>query len=197
MTQADEERGGPFAALVARAAYDPEAARGLAAAYASLPEAMRSDLVDAVLVDAGVEGVPAGSALVPLLSAESDPAIAQRIADAIHAAGGAGLATKNTASAWAAGDANHGGAVLVRPLYADFVETWALSWQGERIEQSVFQPMLRSEDAEKQARDLKLAASFEPIPLSDISQLVASKLQTHSGASWPEGSERFRDLLGF
>src|SRR3954464_9838632 len=52
-------RVGPFGALIVAAATDPDAARGLASAYASLAVAARRRIIEAVLSDAIAEGISA------------------------------------------------------------------------------------------------------------------------------------------
>jgi hypothetical protein len=191
-------RAGPFGALLAAAARDPAAARGLALAYASLDVAGRERIVDAVVADAAAEGISASVALAPLLAVEEDPVVARVIADAIGREGGLGLEVSTGPRALLAGDEHAGGVLLVRPLHGTFVEVLALAWDRDRgVTHCVFDPLVDDGMAAANASRLPAALRFEEVPVGYAIDRIAPVLWSHRRAHGvlPPGVERFADLF--
>jgi hypothetical protein len=191
-------RLGPFGALLAAAARDPAAARGLALAYASLDAEGRSRIVQAVVDDAAAEGISASVALAPLLAVEEEPQIARAIADAIGRDGGLGLERSSGPRALLAGDERAGGVLLVRPLHGTFVEVLALAWDAERgVTHSVFDPLVDDAMASAHTSRLPSALRFEDVPVGYAIDRIAPVLWNHrrTHGTLPPGVERFADLF--
>lgn len=198
LANAGRGRAGPFGALLAAAARDPAAARGLALAYSSLDVLARAKIVEAVVADARAEGISASAALAPLLAVEEDAEVARSIADAINAEGGIGLASTVGARALVAGDELRGGVLLVRPLHGTFVEVLGLAWRRDGgVTHSLFDPLVDDSAASAHVSRLPADLRFEEMPMSYAIDLLAPVLWAHrrvSGAL-PPGVERFADLF--
>lgn len=191
-------RAGPFGALLAAAARDPAAARGLALAYGSLDVVGRGRIVEAVVADARAEGIAVSVVLAPLLSVEEDAENARAIADAIDAEGGRGLASTVGARALVAGDEARGGALLIRPLHGTFVEVLGVAWQrGEGLTHTVFEPLVDDSAASACLSRLPVDLRFEETPMRYAIDLLAPALWAHRRArrTLPNGVERFADLF--
>ena len=191
-------RGGPFGALLAAAARDPAAARGLAAAYGSLDVSARRKIVEAVLSDARAEGFSVSPALIPLLAVEEDTEIAQSIADAIGRDGGIGLESLVGPRALVAGDEEAGGVLLIRPLHGTFVEVLGLAWTREQgVSHAIFEPMVHDAAAAQQVANLPAGLRFEEMPMRFAIDRIAPVLWAHRRIHGmpPPGVERFADLF--
>jgi hypothetical protein len=190
---------GPFGALIVAAATDPDAARGLASAYASLAVAARRRIIEAVLSDAIAEGISASSALIALLAVEEDPELARLIADGLNAAGGDGLRSTVVPRALLAGDEERGGVLLIRPLHGTFVEVLALAWaRTDGVTHALFDPLLDDSAAASHTSRLPEGLRFEETPTQLAVDVLASVLWSHrlKHGSLPPGVERFADLFG-
>ncbi|MDB4975483.1 MAG: hypothetical protein JWN48_3824 [Myxococcaceae bacterium] len=190
---------GPFGALIVAAATDPDAARGLASAYASLAVAARRRIIEAVLSDAIAEGISASPALISLLAVEEDPDLARLIADGLNAAGGAGLRSTVAPRALLAGDEERGGVLLIRPLHGTFVEVLALAWaRADGVTHSMFDPLVDDSAAAAHVTRLPEGLRFEETPTQLAVDVLASVLWSHrlKHGSLPPGVERFADLFG-
>jgi hypothetical protein len=189
---------GAFGALVIAAARDSDAARGLALAYAALDRAGRWKIVDAVVADAGAEGISPCGVLASLLSVEEDTEVARHIADAIAAAGGSGLEATTRPRALVAGDEDTGGIILVRPLHGTFVEVLALAWKPEAgVTHALFDPMVHDGDALHHKASLPPGLRFESAPITFAIDLVTPVLWSHRRrhGALPPGVNRFADLF--
>lgn len=192
-------RVGPFGALLVAAATDPAAARGLAAAYASLAVAARRRIIEAVLSDALAEGISASPALIALLAVEDDPDLARTIADGLNAAGGDGLRSTVVPRALLAGDEERGGVLLIRPLHGTFVEVLALAWaRADGVTHAMFDPLVDDSAAASHIARLPEGLRFEETPTQLAVDVLASVLWSHrlKHGSLPPGVERFADLFG-
>ncbi len=191
-------RSGPFGALLAAAARDPAAARGLALAYGSLDVVGRGRIVEAVVADARAEGISASVVLAPLLAVEDDAENARAIAAAIDAEGGLGLESTVGARALVAGDELRGGVLLVRPLHGTFVEVLGLAWRrGDGLTHAVFEPLVDDSAASANLSRLPVDLRFEEMPMRYAIDLLAPVLWTHrrGNGALPPGVERFADLF--
>lgn len=188
-----------FGALVVAASNEPAAARGLAAAYSALQRDQRHSIVDAVVQDAGVEGVCASLVLASLLSVEEDAEVARHIADAMARLESPEAGTRVAARALVSGDERQGGVLIVRPLHGTFVEVLALAWDGDGagVSHSHFEPLVHHEQVSRTKRHLPSYLAFEEAPLSYAIDLVTAPLWSHrrKHGELPEGTERFADLF--
>jgi len=192
-------RVGPFGALIVAAATDPDAARGLAGAYASLAIGARRRIIEAVLADASAEGISASPALIALLAVEEDPELARLIADGLNSAGGDGLRSTVAARALFAGDEDRGGVLLIRPLHGTFVEVLALAWaRADGVTHAIFDPLVDDSAAGGHVARLPEGLRFEETPTQLAVDVLASVLWSHrlKHGSLPPGVERFADLFG-
>ena len=196
--QTKRGRAGPFGALLAAAARDPAAARGLALAYASLDIEARGHIVEAVVADARAEEISASAALASLLAVEEDAGLAHAIARAMEEDGGIGLEVLAGPRALVAGDEEKGGVLLVRPLHGTFVEALALSWdERDSITRSFFEPMIHDGDASHLVARLPEGLRFEEMPMRFVIDRLAPVLWAHRRrhGELPSGIDRFADLF--
>lgn len=195
--RADRGRNGPFAALLARANQDPDAARGLALGYAEHRPEERHDLVRSVVADARAEGISPARILAHLLSVEDDAGLARSIADTIRAEGEEALAPAEGPAGYVAGNTVHGAAALVQPLYGPFVELGGIVWRQGQLSHTVFEPLAHVDDVVEWVRGLDPALEFEATALRTAAHAAAARLWPHfraGGASSP-GFERLAGLF--
>jgi hypothetical protein len=192
----DRSRGGPFAALLARAAEEPGAAAGLAEAYGRLDVASRRRLVDAVVSDALGEGVSPGRVLLWLLSVEEDLDVAHAIAAALVEHAGAALAPESGPSGRLAGGVQDGAALLLQPADDGRVEGLIVRWRGGTLSESEFQPDLPEGELtawlERQPEPQWACA-----PVRDVVDAVTPVVWEHMrrGGTPPRGLARFAELF--
>ncbi len=170
---------GSFGALVAAAATEPEAARGLAAAYGSLPAHERARLLDAVIADARKEAISPAAVLASLLPTESDPALARRIAASLVASDPHALRPCSTGHALFGGDSVRGAILLVVPLYAGFVEVLTLEWDATGIVASHSVPLVRFDRAEGEAYRLPPELQAQPTPMDEALEQTRAAIWRH------------------
>jgi hypothetical protein len=188
----------PFGALLSAATQSPSAAQALALAYAEFDRTQRQLLIDAVLADAGNQGINASTVLAPLLAIEQDIELARNIASAIAATGGAGLRCDESCRVLLAGDGIEGCALLARPLYGRFVELLGLCWNREQgIANTLFEPIATTADMQRVARGLPRAGSLEEIPVAYAVDVIAAALWHHRRlhGELPQVVTRFADLF--
>jgi hypothetical protein len=135
----------PFDALLQAAESDPQAAEGLALAYASMARDEREKLLSTVIADArGAARSPAGP-LALLLSVEEDPRLAEAIAVALLEADDGALGGGSPDAGWIWGDEDDGGVAVVRRLHGGFVEVLRVAWAGGALDVER-EPLARSDD---------------------------------------------------
>jgi hypothetical protein len=198
LAKAQPRAAGPFAMLLAAAVESPQAAQGLALAYAALDREQRRSLVDAVLDDARPSGVSASAVLAPLLAVESDVDLARYVASAMSASGGAGLRCDASCRALLAGDAVDGAALLARPLHGRFVEVLGLSWRRDQgIVDTLFEPIATSADLNRHAQALSHPGTLEESPAAFAVDVIAAALWQHRRlhGTLPDLVTRFADLF--
>lgn len=137
----------PFEALVESARTDPDAAAGLALAYADLSVEARGALLS-VLIE---REAPSPEVLALLLGVEEDPELAERIASAMVP----GAPVEDEGRVW--GDASAGGVALLRGLHGAFVEGLAVRWDGDDLTVSTV-PLARAEASAQTCRRLGVPA---------------------------------------
>jgi hypothetical protein len=198
LAKAPEGPIGAFGALLTSAIEDPATARGLALAYASLETRFRLQIIDAIVNDAGVEGIGASAVLASLLPVEEDLEVARRIAEAMSVAGDRDLRTALRARAFLAGDEIDGGVLLVRPLHGAFVEALALAWNvASGITHSAFDPLAHHQDSRASEKALPSQLRFEEMPVAFAIDMVTTVLWNHRRlhGNLPECVEHFADMF--
>jgi len=177
LKKAFPSKGGVFGELLWRTVREPDLACTLALVYESLERDERNKLVQNVVVDARAEGIDISVLLVALLAVERDVQIARLIATEITVDGGEVLAPSCRANALRAGDEQRGGAIVVRPLYASFVEVYAIVWNSqEGITHALCEPIANAVDATQYAQHLPDGLAFNEAPLALAVDLVAKVL---------------------
>ena len=180
------------------ASREPNAARGLAMAYATLSVDQRHFIVDAVVNDAQVEGVCPSLVLASLLAAEDDAEVARHIADELASLETTELQSNSRTRALVAGDDRNGGLVVIRPLHGTFVEVLLLAWNLEEgITHALFEPLVHDASATQHLRQLPEDLLFEEMPVSFAIDLVTAPLWGHRRlhGRLPAEVERFADLF--
>ncbi len=168
---------GIFDGLLSRAVHEPELACDLALTYASLEGAARKKLVQTVVVDARADGIDISALLVALLVVERDVQIARLIATHMTVDGGQALAPAFRSESLLAGDEHSGGAVIVRPLYASFVDAYALAWNSEQgITHAWCEPIASNVDTTHYVGNLPDGLAFDAAPIAFTIERVAKVL---------------------
>ena len=148
----------PFDALLGAAARDPEAASGLALAYADMTREAREKLVAVIRSDP--------NALVLLLGVEDDPELAGAIAVALRSSERAARwrgPGKRRDSAFSWGDASDGGIALVRHLHGQFVDALRVSWVAGVLDAEAL-PISSAQDDGELVRRAGVPADARRIP---------------------------------
>lgn len=167
-------------------------------AYAALPEESRRRMIDAIVEDAQEEAVPPAVVLASLLAVESSTDLAEYLFAAMTRTGGEGLSSDQEPTGWAIGDADHGAAVVVLPLYGNFVEIAGLAWdEASGVTQKVFETMVVAEDGIKHVSALGLASTQHLVDVEDALDRMVSALWQHRRlhGHMPEGVDRMAALL--
>lgn len=186
-----------FGALVVAAATDAQAARGLVAAYASLPPGERRRLIAAVVSDARGEGISPAAVLASLLPAESDPELAARIAGSLAASDTRALRACAGARALLGGDAERGGVLFVMPLYAEFAEVFTLCWDLDGITQAHAIPLVRVDAASGEAYRLPPDLALAETPVEDALDVTRAAIWRHRRlhGRLPDELDRFAEVF--
>lgn len=176
----------PFEALIAAAGRDPEAAAGLALAYADMPRAAREKLVESIATHP--------NALVLLLGVEREPELAQAIADALRATAARPSEDRDVAFAW--GDGQTGGVGVVRHLHGDFVDTLRVSWTPSELEAQVL-PIGRADDLEALRTRAAVPADARRVPREVAVDAMTEALWRHhrAGRAIPRDVQPFAELF--
>ena len=127
----DREGGGEtaFEALLRNAGTDPDAASGLALAYAALPDDAREQLITSIDATGPLASTDT-NALLLLLGVEREPRIARRIAEALERGPEVGGQPK---AAYGWGDLDGGGVAIFRPLHGEFADTLVVRWTDSSL----------------------------------------------------------------
>ncbi|HEX2678335.1 MAG TPA: hypothetical protein VHM19_16900 [Polyangiales bacterium] len=155
-------------------------------------------IIDAIVSDAGIEGIGASAVLASLLNVETDVEVMRHIATAMSTAGEAGLNTTLNTRTWLAGDEQDGGVVVVRPLHGAFAEVLALAWnQNAGVTHALFEPLAHHDSSPDQVAGLPLHLRFEEMPVGFAIDIVSSVLWNHRRRTGelPNCIERFADML--
>jgi hypothetical protein len=179
-------------------ATDAEAALAAAIAYQELDGAARDHWLSALEQDAARLNVPRIAVYAPLLAVESDPDRRARITDAIGPADIA--ATPRFAAQGLFGKAADGSsvAVLITPLYLDFVQVLACSYRVERGFGWVrHDPIVDRRQALRHGERIE-GTLVERTPLKSLIDDLAHAVLAHkrSGRELPQALRVFADLFG-
>ncbi|HEX3855046.1 MAG TPA: hypothetical protein VHW01_28985 [Polyangiaceae bacterium] len=179
-------------------ATDAEAALAAAIAYQELDGRGRDHWLSALEQDAARLNVPRIAVYAPLLAVESDPERRTRITDAIGPVDAA--ATPRYAAQGLCGRLPDGSsvAVLITPLYLDFVQVLACSYRMERGFGWVrHDPIVDRRQAPRHGERID-GTLLERTPLKSLIDDLAHAVLAHkrSGRELPEALRVFADLFG-
>ena len=179
-------------------ATDAEAALAAAIAYQELDGGARDHWLNALETDAVRLKVPRIAVYAPLLAVESDPDRRTRITDAIGPMDAA--ATPRSAAHALSGRLADGSqvAVLITPLYLDFVQVLACSFRVERGFGWVrHDPIVDRKHAPRHGERID-GALVERTPMKSLIDELAHAVLAHkrSGLELPEALRVFADLFG-
>jgi hypothetical protein len=179
-------------------ATDAEAALAAAMAYKELDGTGREQWLDALEHDSASLDVPLIAVYAPLLAVESDPVRRARINDAM---GPEDLAATPRTATRALGGRALGGlhvAVIVSPLYLDFVQVLACGYLPRSgFEWVRHDPIVRASSA-LAAGDTLGNAALEATPIKAVIDELAHAVLAHRrcGRDLPEALRIFADLFG-
>jgi hypothetical protein len=179
-------------------ATNAEAALAAAMAYKELDGVGRDQWLDALEHDAHCVDVPLIAVYAPLLAVESDQDRRARITDAI---GPTDLAATPRSHVRALSGRSAGGlhvAVIVSPLYLDFVQVLACGYLPRSgFEWVRHDPIVQGSHALRSGEHL-LGAALEAAPLKCVIDELAHAVLAHRryGREIPEALRIFADLFG-
>lgn len=179
-------------------ATDAEAALAAAIAYQELDGRARDHWLSALEQDALRLNVPRIAVYAPLLAVESDPERRERITEAIGPMDIA--ATPRSAAHGLSGRLADGSniAVLITPLYLDFVQVLACSYRADQGFGWVrHDPIVDRKHAPRHGERID-GALVERTPLKSLIDDLAHAVLAHkrSGRELPEALRVFADLFG-
>jgi hypothetical protein len=179
-------------------ATDAEAALAAAIAYQELDGGARDHWLSALEQDAARLNVPRIAVYAPLLAVESDPERRARITDAIGPVDA--TATPRFAAQGLLGKAADGSsvAVLITPLYLDFVQVLACSYRIDRGFGWVrHDPIVDRRQALRHGERIE-GTLVERTPLKSLIDDLAHAVLAHkrSGRELPQALRVFADLFG-
>ncbi len=179
-------------------ATDAEAALAAAIAYQELDGFARDHWLSALEQDAARLNVPRIAVYAPLLAVEIDPERRARITDAIGPVDAA--ATPRFAAQGLLGKAADGAsvAVLITPLYLDFVQVLACSYRVDRGFGWVrHDPIVDRRQALRHGERIE-GTLVERTPLKSLIDDLAHAVLAHkrSGRELPQALRVFADLFG-
>ncbi|HEX4339775.1 MAG TPA: hypothetical protein VH062_27895 [Polyangiaceae bacterium] len=187
-----------WCAFLGRLATDAEAALAAALAYKELAGRAREDWIAALEHDLDRVSVPAIAVYAPLLAVETDPKRRERIlsalgpvqADATPTTSAFGLASRPSDRARIA--------VIVAPLYLDFVQVLACAYRpGEGFDWVKHDPIVEQRRAPR-AGQFVGGVEVEATPLGTVVDDLAITVVAHTrtGETLPEALSVFADLFG-
>ncbi len=180
-------------------AHDPEAAWAAALTYRSLPVDGREAWIEALEIDAPDVGAPAIALYAPLLGVEDDPSRRARIEAALmkHGAPVPTNVLRALVGEVSTKGAEQRIAVIVHPLYLDFVEVLTCILDGESGFRDVRHDPIRRAGEAPRAGDTIDGAELEARPLEVVIEELAHAVVAHrrKGAQLPPPLVRFADLF--
>jgi len=187
-----------WCAFLGRLATDAEAALAAAMAYRELEGPERDDWIAALEDDIGRVSVPPIAVYAPLLAVEADPRRRQRI---LAALGPVHADATPTTAAFALASRPLGGpriAVIVAPLYLDFVQVLACGYRpAEGFDWVKHDPIVDQRQAPR-AGQFVGGVEVEATPLGAVVDDLAITVVAHTrtGETLPEALTVFADLFG-
>ncbi len=186
-----------FGALVAASVDDSRAARGLAYAYAELPRDARRRLVDAVMTDSARESIAAAVPLALLLSVESDPANIEYLFRSLAQVELGALESQTPPRGYLGQSESGFVAVVMRPLYAGYVELFGVRANvlGE-VEARLQDPLVSLSEADSLVANLAQGIDIAEVTYGRALDEVAKAAWAHRRlrGSMPDGCERLAAL---
>lgn len=179
-------------------ATDAEAALAAAMAYRELAGPSRDEWIAALEHDLGHLTVPPIAVYAPLLAVETDARRRQRILSAL---GPVNADATPTTAAFALASRARGGArtaVIVAPLYLDFVQVLACGYRpGEGFDWVKHDPIVEKRNA-PYAGNFVGGVEVEATPLGAVVDDLAITVVAHvrTGGPLPEALTVFADLFG-
>jgi hypothetical protein len=178
-------------------ATDAEAAHAAAMAYKELDGPARDTWLGALEQDRDRVGVPRIAVYAPLLAVESDPERRHRIHTAI---GPEDLRATPRTSAYGLRGTSRlglGVAVVVTPLYLEFVQVLACGYSSRGFEWVRHDPIVGSHRAPRRGDAIE-GVTLERTTLNVIVDELAEAVLAHrrSGRSLPDALRVFADLFG-
>jgi hypothetical protein len=184
--------------FLGRLATDAEAALAAAMAYRELAGPAREDWIQALEHDIVRVSVPAIAVYAPLLAVETDPRRRERILSAL---GPVQADATPTTAAFSLTSRPIGAsriAVIVAPLYLDFVQVLACSYRhGEGFDWVKHDPIVEQRRAPR-AGEFIGGVEVEATPLGSVVDDLAITVVAHTrtGDTLPEALSVFADLFG-
>jgi hypothetical protein len=178
-------------------ATDAEAALAAAIAYRELEGGARDEWLSALEQDADLISVPKFAVYAPLLSVESDPERRARIQRAV---GPLDSATPRVAAEGFRGESRSGVklAVIVSPLYLDFVQVLACAYRVDMgFDWVKHDPIVERRRGPRHGDAIE-GMVLEGTPLAPLIDDLAHAVLAHrrSGREMPEALRVFADLFG-
>lgn len=187
-----------FTDLLERAARDPDAAAGLALAYASFEAPVRRAVIETILTDSGARKMDPSAVLASLLGVEADSEVCRDIACALSAGPGNGLGATGRERALVAGDEARGALLYARPLFGPFLEALELQWrQNEGVTRAVFHPLATTEGVERLRASASRGLDYDEIPVARAIDRATAVLWEHRKrcGRLPSALDPFLDLF--
>jgi hypothetical protein len=182
MTEMEPERARiVFRTWLRALAGDPDAAVAASLAYEELSPEGRDAWLDAVEQDA--QDVPPLAVYAPLLAVEQDEARRSRMLGRLcHAK----LPSPTSVKAWHGVRGSERAAVVMAPVYLEFVEVVGARWEDDGFVEFLHVPLAHVRDP---LPDLK--APLEPAPPMDVVEELALAVLAHdrSGKPRPQGAQ--------
>jgi hypothetical protein len=187
-----------WCAFLSRLATDAEAAMAAAMAYRELDGPARDVWIAALEQDIDRVDAPRIAVYAPLLAVEADPSRRARV---LAAMGPAQAEAAPRAQAFALGCRRERGvrlATIVAPLYLDFVQVLACSYEvGDHFEWVKHDPILERSRAPRPGDELN-GIALERVPIRTVVDDLALTVVAHTraGRPLPEALSVFADLFG-
>lgn len=184
---AETDDGTPFGALLKAASEDPEAAAGLALAYAEMPPEARGELIDRI-------GEDDPNALALLLGVEDDPELSRKLARALQKSAPERAVRRDAAVVW--GDSSDGGVVLSRHLHGQLAEALRIWWRDADLGVEPL-PHGRVDDVEGLRAQASIPRSAHAVPFERaVDTLTEVVWRLHRrGTPIPEALRPFAEIF--
>jgi hypothetical protein len=187
-----------WCAFLGRLATDAEAALAAAMAYRELEGPARDDWVAALEHDMGRVSVPPIAVYAPLLAVEADPRRRQRILGALGPVHADATATTAAFALRSRPTGPERVAVIVAPLYLDFVQVLACGYRSAEGFDWVKHDPIVEQRRTPRTGDLVGGVAVEATPLGCVVDDLAITVVAHArtGGTLPEALTVFADLFG-